>query len=309
MTATPAFSALIQRLHSLHCPFALDLTELDLNTAASPHRLHLLHFLLTTIAPTLAPPSSSTDALAASCVAVGVCDRAEAVSAVSGVDGGSWTLNGRVLFALLDLAEARHSSSPSLDSAYESHLSLLSAASSAAASLLSTELHLFPADVLLTNKQLNQQPTGQALVTQLAQQTDTLQSQLDSLPAASTSSPSPSSSALPSLLSSMAELSVALPAFHTFHTTHIAPHWSSFTTRPTAPSAALLGSSVTGLSSVRSAVCSRLQCVEGVWRSMDVSGVCGLCDSANGYVGARAGGGAGCGTSLDLGKLSLMLRC
>ena len=277
MTQTPTFSHFIARLHRIHCPFTLDLTELDLCTASSDVRLHLLHFLLASIAPTLAPPSapsepsSSIDALIASCVSVGACDSSEAAMAVCGVSGGAWTVNGRVLAGLLELVEARQSVLQPFQSAFDGQLSLLAAGCTSASALLSTDLHLFPADILLTNKQLSQQQTGRALVALLAQQTESMQSQLDALPASATPS-STSSSALPPLLSSIALLSAALPAFHSFHSQHIAPHQSALTASATvsAISAAAVASSLSDLSSARSPVVSQLRLAQSLSESMAV---------------------------------------
>ena len=209
-------------------------------------------------------------------MAAGVCDRCNAVTAVCGDSGGSWAVNGRVLFALLELAEARQSSSPSLDLAFASHLSLLSAGCTSAASLLSAEVHLLPADVLLTNKQLGQQHVGRALTPHIARHTEAVQSQLEALPADRTPLPPSSTTALPALLSSAADLSVSLlSSFHTFHATHIAPHLPSL--KPPPPSAALLASSVSALAPVRSSVSSQLQYTNTLYGLAELSGVCGEC--------------------------------
>jgi len=202
----------------------------------------------------------------------------------------------------LELAEASQSSSPSLDSAFDSHLSLLSTGCTSAASLLSTELHLFPADVLLTNKQLHQQSTGRPLAAHIAQQTDELQSQLDSLPVTSASLLPSSASALPALLSSTAELSVTLPAFDNFHSAHIAPHLPSLVPPP--PSAAPLASALSNLSSVRSAVSSQLSYASRLCESLDgVGEVCEQCELVR-----PSGSGTG-GAMLDVAGLAVVLRC
>ena len=315
MTPAPTFASLIQRLHSLQCPFALDLTEPELCSAASQQRLHLIHFLLISLAPSLAPatlPSStspaSVDALIASCVSLGVCDKSEAATVVCGASDVSWAPIGRVLSSLLDLCEARHSSLPSLDSAFDSQLSLLAAGCNSASSLLSTELHLFPADVLLTSKQLSQQQIGRALAAQIAQQTEALQSQLASLPAVATPSSS-SSSALPVLLSSIAELSAALPAFHTFHSTHIAPLLLAFPCP--SPASAPLASSLSSLSSDRSSALSQLQhAADTVCGMTAVVDVCGVCEAAgeSGSVHVVSDVSESHSARLDVGRLSVVLQ-
>ena len=319
MTGAPPFPSLVQRLHALHCPFTLDLTELDLCTASSLSRLHLLHFLLASIAPGLAPltpPTTATpatiEALVAACVAVGACNKRDAANVVCGTADGGWAQNGRVLFTLLELAEARHSSSQPLDSAFDSELSLLSAACSSAVSLLSPELHLFPADVLLTSKQINQQPIGRLLVAHIAELTEAAQTQLATISTASSSSlsssssPASSSPSLPALLASAADLSIALPDFQAFHAAHIAPHLASFTgSAISSASAGPLSSSIAAVLSLRSSVSSQLQPASTLCSQAEVGGVCeAACESADG-VSLRNDSG---GHSFDVGRLCAALR-
>ena len=227
------------------------------------------------------------------CASVGVCrgggnsvadDGGRGV--VCGVEGAGWAVNGRVLWSLLELAEASQSTSPSLDSAFDAHLSLLSAGCNSAASLLSAELHLFPSDVLLTNKQLSQQLTGRALRKQILEHTETLHSQLaSSTPTPSTAPPSAAlstNSTLPALLSSIADLSTALPAFQHYHATHIAPHLPPPSTAPP-PSAAPLAQSMSSMSTSRSAV------IQAIAVQCDEERLAEVCDECIGMVGCSEG--------------------
>jgi hypothetical protein len=98
------------------------------------------------------------------------------------------------------------------DNSWLDYVEQLSIACSCSGDLLSTEVRLFPPDLMLTAKQLQQQPTGQQLHDYIQQQTEEARAhqQQQQQPA-----PLPSASpSLPSLLSAQAALLTAAAAFN-----------------------------------------------------------------------------------------------